>query len=213
MEETKSYPDVREDWCHMEVALDSVELSVGGWQVMQAWERPLMARLAREVTRNAGDILEIGFGMGISANEIAACGCDSYTVIEAHPRIADMARDWCERQPFPASVIEGFWQDAIEGIGQQFDGILFDTYPLSAMERGQNHFEFIPHAPALLKDSGILTLYSDETIEFRTAHMALLLASFAEVRLVRVDDLRPPDGCEYWQSSTMVIPVASRPRG
>jgi guanidinoacetate N-methyltransferase len=176
---------------------------------MQSWERPIMAAMAREVTnaRVNGDVLEIGFGMGICASEIAKRGCNSYTVIEAHPKIAAAARAWGHEQPFPVRVCEGLWQQVIDGVGQRFDGIVFDTFPLNASERGRNHFPFIPKAPALLRPGGVLTLFSDETTEFRSEHLSLLLASFSEIRLLRLDGLEPPPDCEYWSSSTMTIPV------
>ena len=37
------------------------------WEVMMDWEDPLMSASAAYVCENGGDILEIGFGMGISA--------------------------------------------------------------------------------------------------------------------------------------------------
>ena len=39
-------------------------------QVMMDWEDELMKKSAEYVCENGGDILEIGFGMGISANYI-----------------------------------------------------------------------------------------------------------------------------------------------
>jgi guanidinoacetate N-methyltransferase len=93
---------------------------------------------------------------------------------------------------------------------EQYDGILFDTYQMSRDERGRNHFPFIPVAPRLLRQGGRLTLYSDETEKFRTEHLALLLASFRDVRLVRVDGLQPPPECEYWQHEAMIMPVATK---
>ena len=41
-------------------------------QVMMSWEDNIMKASADYVCENGGDILEIGFGMGISANYIQA---------------------------------------------------------------------------------------------------------------------------------------------
>ena len=84
----KRYPINKQEWRTFKVIENKGELLIGGWQVMQSWELPLMKKLAKIVTQNGGDILEIGYGMGISAREIIKCGCKSYTVIEAHPKIA-----------------------------------------------------------------------------------------------------------------------------
>jgi len=188
------------------------ELLVGGWQVMQRWETPLMEALADEVTAAHGDVLEIGFGMGIAASAIVERGCRSYAVIEAHPEIAEIARDWASSQPVAAEVLEGFWQEVVPAIGETYDGILFDTFPMSRGERRRNHFDFIAHAPGLLRVGGVLTHYSDETIDFRPEHLRLLLEHFDEVKLKKVTGLRPAAGCEYWHDSTMVVPVARKNR-
>ena len=37
---------------------------------MMSWETPMMKKHAEVVTENGGDILEIGFGMGICSNFI-----------------------------------------------------------------------------------------------------------------------------------------------
>lgn len=206
----RSYPNSPDAWAEMPVTLTDDELLVGGWQVMQAWERPLMEILAREVTARGGDILEVGFGMGIAARRILHHGCDTYTVIEAHPVIAQMAREWADRQEVPCEVLEGTWQEIAPTLPPRFDGVLFDTYPLSREERGRNHFPFIPVAASLLALGGTFVCYSDDTVDFRSEHLALLLRSFRQVTLLRVDELEPVDGCEYWSENHMVVPVARR---
>lgn len=194
----------------MPMVLTDEELTIGEWQVMQSWERPLMEVMAKEVTATKGDILEIGFGMGISANAIMKQGCKSYTVIEAHPKVAENARNWASQTQVPARVIEGLWQEVVPNINEQYDGIFFDTYPLSEEERHRNHFSFIPLAPTLLRPHGLLTYYSDENTKFRTEHLELLLTYFSEVKLIKVSTLKPFPDCEYWQDSNMIVPVAKK---
>ena len=206
----KDYPRIPAEWVQLPAVYTDLELTIGNWQVMQAWERPLMQILANAVASSHGDVLEVGFGMGLSAQAIIDSGCRSYTVIEAHPVVAEAARAWARRQAVPARVIEGFWQDVVPSLGPDFDGILFDTYPLTAAERHCNHYPFIPIAPRLLRGDGVLTYYSDETLDFRSEHLALLLNNFADIRLLRVDGLQPFDGCEYWTTSHMVVPIARK---
>jgi spermidine synthase len=192
----------------MPASFSEQELIIGGWQVMQSWELPLMRVMAEAVTEAEGDVLEVGFGMGICANEIARRGCRSYAVIEAHPEVAISAREWGEQQSFPVTVHEGLWQEVLPSLEERYDGIVFDTFPLASEERSRNHFPFIPLAPSLLNPGGVLTLYSDETTDFRAEHLSLLLNAFADLRLIRVMGLEPPQGCEYWTEPEMVIPVA-----
>ena len=54
----------------------------GDIPVMHDAETKLMQDYAALITRNGGDILEVGFGMGISADAIISQGVKSYTVIE-----------------------------------------------------------------------------------------------------------------------------------
>ena len=54
--------------------------------VMMDWEDPLMSASAAYVCENGGDILEIGFGMGISANYIQSHTINSHTIIEKPSR-------------------------------------------------------------------------------------------------------------------------------
>ena len=53
-----------------------------GYEVMMDWETSLMKEHAKVVTENGGDILEIGFGMGICANFIQQSNIKSHTIIE-----------------------------------------------------------------------------------------------------------------------------------
>ena len=97
-------------------------------EVMMSWEDPIMRRSAEFACQNGGDILEIGFGMGIASNYIQDHGVSSHTIIELHPQIAEKARQWAADKP-SVTVIEGDWIDILPTLGS-FDGIFFDTYGL-----------------------------------------------------------------------------------
>lgn len=204
------YPKTPAEWRTLPAIFDEDELTIGGWRVMHTWERPLMVALAEAVTRTHGDVLEVGFGMAISATEIIRRGCRSYTCIEAHPAVAERARAWAQAQPVPVTVIEAFWQD-VPDLDQRFDAILFDTYPLAAEERNRNHFPFIPTAARWLRPTGLFTCYSDETTQFRAEHLHLLLKHFKHLELLRVEGLEPPPDPVCWTDTHMVVPIASRP--
>ena len=47
------------------IFLEDRILDETGAEVMMSWEKPMMKKHAEIVTENGGDILEIGFGMGI----------------------------------------------------------------------------------------------------------------------------------------------------
>ncbi|MFZ2587651.1 MAG: class I SAM-dependent methyltransferase [Alphaproteobacteria bacterium] len=196
-------------WHKEEIKFNKLGLFIGDEPVMQYWEKPLMKRLAHIVTETKGDVLECGFGLGLSASEIIKSGCKSYTVIEAHPEIAENAKVWGKKQKVKVTVINDYWQNAVKKLTKKFDAILFDTYPLSEEERSKNHYPFIPQAFKLLKKGGLLTYYSDETKSFRQEHLHILLEHYKTVTLERFD-IKPPKSCVYWGSDHMIIPIAKK---
>lgn len=198
-------------WRRKPVSFDaSGGLLIGGEQVMQEWERPLMRQLASFAARAGGRVLEVGFGLGISADYLIDAGCQEYCVIEAHPVIAQRARDWGRAQKVPVRVIEDFWQN-VDGAVDGFDAVLFDTFPMTADERSRNHFPFLGQASRFINDGGCLTYYSDETRDFRPEHLRLIFENFAHAEFVVVDGLKVPPGCDYWRADHMVLPCLSRP--
>ena len=58
-------------------------------EVMMDWEDNIMKKSAEFVSHNKGDILEIGFGMGICSDYIQAQGVNSHTIVEIHPQIIE----------------------------------------------------------------------------------------------------------------------------
>ena len=97
--------------------------------VMMDWEDPIMAAHAQYVAENGGNILEIGYGLGISANYIQSYGPKFHTIIEIHPEIANSARKWANNRE-GLSIIEGDWyktKKVIEANGP-YDGIFYDAY-------------------------------------------------------------------------------------
>ncbi len=103
--------------------------------LMHEWESSIMKKHADFVCELGGNILEVGFGMGISANFIQENGVSSHTIIELHPQIAEKAREWAADKP-NVTILEGAWEEIIptlqEGTIQitpkKFDGIFYDTY-------------------------------------------------------------------------------------
>jgi guanidinoacetate N-methyltransferase len=211
----RQFGELPADWRTETLKLNDASLDMGDHQVMQAWEDPLMKALATVATRKKGAVLELGFGMGISASHIISIGCSSYTVIEANAQIAENARQWARAQDCPVTVIEGFWQDQVSTIGK-FDGILFDTYPTNEIELSlpQHVFvePFMDVVPNLLAAGGVFTYYSNETMKIRPDHIALMLERFHTVELTVAERLAPPANCNYWQHDHMVVPALSGPR-
>jgi hypothetical protein len=95
--------------------------------VMHRGEDSLMKKFAEIGCINGGNILEIGFGMGISSNYIQSNNINSHTIIEIHPEIYEKALNWSKNKK-NVNVILGSWELIIPTLKQKFDGILHDTH-------------------------------------------------------------------------------------
>ncbi|MGM0439682.1 MAG: class I SAM-dependent methyltransferase [Chlamydiota bacterium] len=73
-----------------------------------------------------GNVLEIGFGMGYSANKIQEYQPLSHTIIENDPMVLNKAREWAKGRP-NVYIIEGSWQENLDNLGV-FDTIFCDYH-------------------------------------------------------------------------------------
>ena len=99
-------------------------------EVMMSWEDDIMEKSAEYICQSKGDILEIGFGMGICADYIQAQGVNSHTIIEIHPQIIEKLKIWADGKS-NVTIVEGDW-NSVDGLGT-YDGIFIDTF-------GDNNF-------------------------------------------------------------------------
>ena len=94
-------------------------------EIMMNWESPIMEKSAEFICHNKGDILEIGFGMGICSDYIQAQNVNSHTIIEIHPQIIERLKMWANCKS-NVTIIEGDWNN-VNGLST-YDGIFIDTY-------------------------------------------------------------------------------------
>jgi SAM-dependent methyltransferase len=205
-------PAISEEWETGPAHYSDTELLIDGQQVMQAWEQPLMEALAGAAAESHGDVLEVGFGMGISATFLQERGIRSHTIIECNRDVQRRFEEW--RRQYPAAdirMIESKWQDW-DAPESAFDSVLFDTYPtteeemLEAIEGGPIFAaRFFPTAVRVLKRGGVFTYYSDEIDSLSREHQGLLLRHFRSFSVSVVRGLRPPQDCQYWWADTMAL--------
>lgn len=195
--------------------LSSGNLTIEKQEIMQSWELPLMKKMADRVTQRGGDILEVGFGIGLSASAILARDISSYTVIESNRDIVDKFKNW--RLNYPDKdirMIHGRWQDVVGEIGE-YDGVLFDTYPESELDWYENSLNkscyaenFFPYVRALLKKSGVFTYYTGEIDSLGRNHQLKLFEIFEKIELEVCKGLEPSEDCTYWWSDRMMVVTA-----
>lgn len=189
------------------------ELLMKGFQVMQSWEAPLMKELAAVAAAGGGDVLEVGFGMGISASFIQEFGVRSHTIIEVNTGVRAFFEKWKSQYPGrDIRMVEGRWEDVADQL-PKVDGIFFDTCPLDNSEavRIERYIDpFISLAASLLRPGGVFTYYTDEMDSFSRAHQRLLLEHFSSFTLSKVDGLKPPPDCHYWWAPSMMVVKATK---
>ncbi|GMU73973.1 MAG: hypothetical protein AMXMBFR44_1720 [Candidatus Campbellbacteria bacterium] len=203
----------KEDWKKADADFTEHDLKIFGHAVMEDWETPYMKELAVIAGSRGGDVLELGYGMGISANFIQQQHIAKHIVIEANHEVANKAREFAKKAPHPVEVLEGFWEEVIDSVpDNSLGGILFDTYPLTEKELYQNHFEFFPFAYKKLKPGGVFTYYSDEIDHLSDVHMKKLQEAGFSLDKISAHTVKvsPPPDCEYWKAPTILAPVIEK---
>jgi guanidinoacetate N-methyltransferase len=208
----------RQDWKNAPAVFDEHTLRILDHPVMEDWEAPYMERLAEIATRAAGErltVLEIGFGLGLSAGYIAANQrVERHTIIEANRDVAGRARGFAGGWDGRVTVLEGLWEEVIDQVPDgSCDGILFDAYPLDESEV-QNQVHFARTAHRKLRAGGYFTYFSDEASGFRPEHIkALIAAGFSEQDISHeIVPVSPPPDCQYWKSDTIMAPIVVKRR-
>jgi len=202
---------IEDDWDNSKAEFDDSQLVIEGQQVMQDWEHPLMKAMAEIVTETHGDVLEVGFGMGISSTFIQEFGAKSHTIIECNEEVVESFNKWKEQYPEnDIRLVYGQWQDVTDQL-ESYDGVFFDTYPLSEeefIEYAIKDITFAEHffstAAEHLREGGIFTYYTNEIDSFSRRHQRLLLKYFKSYTLSKVESLHPPEDCNYWWADSMM---------
>ncbi|HBU07512.1 MAG TPA: hypothetical protein DEB09_05525 [Candidatus Magasanikbacteria bacterium] len=203
----------KKDWANAKACFSKHDLKILGEPVMEDWETPYMKDLAEVATVKGGVVLELGFGMGISANFIQEHNIKKHIIIEANKAVVKQAKKFAKKAKHKVVVLAGLWEDMIKKIpNNSLNGILFDTYPLSEVELYQNHFNFFPFAYQKLVSGGVFTYYSDEIKKFGKVHLKKLQeAGFKKKNIKsRVSKVVPPKSCEYWKAKTILVPIITK---
>tara|TARA_Y100001972_G_scaffold122862_1_gene169186 strand:+ start:222 stop:794 length:573 start_codon:yes stop_codon:yes gene_type:complete len=126
-------------------------------EVMMSWEDPLMSASAAYVCQNRGDVLEIGFGMGISAGYIQSHSINSHTIIENHPDIIPRAQAWASTKS-NVTIVTGSWYNVKDNLST-YDGLFYDTF-------GDNDIQYFSSSlSSLVKVGGVATWWNSSPEE------------------------------------------------
>jgi guanidinoacetate N-methyltransferase len=136
-------------------------LAVGEHKVMKRWETPLMKRMAVNLCAHLKRtrVMEVGFGMGISASALQSIGVERHTIVEPHPDMFGKLQAWRHRRP-SADIrpVHDYWQNRVD-LMSECDGIFFDTYASSLPSLIRENLRFLGEASKRLKPGAAVTMF------------------------------------------------------
>ncbi|MEZ5066034.1 MAG: class I SAM-dependent methyltransferase [bacterium] len=182
-------------------------------EIMEDWQVPLMKAMAGHVAGRESDVLEIGFGRGVSAEWIQRAGVRSHTIVEANPACVRRFFDpWrAAHRERDIRLVEGRWQDVVDRL-DRYDAVFFHAVPLDERELREHMIEsvtfaehFFPVAAELLRPGGTFTYLTTEIDSLGREHQRSLLRWFHSVTLTVQPIEVPADTGDAWWARTMVV--------
>ena len=196
----ESYPDISE------AALTEQE-------VLEDWQTPLMQAMADIVTEASGDVLEIGFGRGVSARMIQQGKPRSHTIVEPNAHSIETWYKPFSKQYADSSLrlLSGRWQD-VEDQFEWYDSVFFHAFPLNEeefVEHILNSVTYAEHAmeamARVLRPGGVFTYLTTEIDSLSRRHQRLLFQYFSEISLKVVPVQVPEHTRDAWWAKSMVV--------
>jgi len=181
-------------------------------QVMMEWEKPWMEACV-DALEPSGDVLEIGYGMGYSAERFHKYDIDSHTIVECHPTVIAQAEMWSEKYMDKVCIIRDVWQNVVDSLGK-YDCIFFDDYPLitenddytliqKVADSGRGEIFLHKAFDYLMKDGGRACIFLNKPESGRKLLRDRFDIKYSESSLY----VTPSKDCKYYKSNKALIPI------
>lgn len=181
--------------------------------IMEDWQQPIMQAMARYACESHGDVLEIGFGRGVSAEMIQQEGVRSHTIVEINPHsISHYFTPWRNKHADKKIILHADSWQAVEPTLPLYDAIFFHAFPLNETEFSEyvlNSVTFAEHSfPYMakhLREGGVFTYLTTEIDSLSRRHQRLLFKYFKTISF-HVETLKiPEDTRDTWWAPSMVV--------
>ena len=162
------------------------------YQTMMEWEKPYMDFLVDNLKPH-GKVLEIGFGLGFSFNQIQKYNIKSHTLIECNQQVIDKITNK------NIKIIKGYWQEVFDQL-DKYDCIFFDDAPNDKYNKKDRFNQFLIQILKHVKQGTRLTWYCDE--------LDLDLSNYPGTVEIKKFDIKIPKNCRYTKAKDfMLAPV------
>lgn len=168
-------------------------------QVMMEWEKDYMEKCI-EILNPQGNILEIGFGMGYSADKIQSYDIDSHTIIECNPDVLKKLREYKKSHP-NVIIVEGRWQDVLETCSK-YDCIFFDDYMLDNNDKDRFKKFLYQILKSHTKINSRIVCYSTTNVNY----ININCINFSNNEYI----IDIPKNCRYACGDRMFIPLITK---
>ena len=182
-------------------------------EIMEDWQIPIMQAMAEVSAAPDRDLLEVGFGRGVSADMIQNIGVKSHTIVECNDSVVERYHQWRDQYAKnDIRLLHGRWQDVTDEFGL-YDSIFFHTYALdeeeyleTAVKSATFAEHFFPTAAEHLRDGGIFTYLTNEIDSLSRAHQRAVFRHFSSFTLHKVGNLNlPTDIHDTWWANSMIV--------
>jgi len=193
-------------------------LDVNGDPVMMPWEGQIMSAHADLMS---GNVLNVGFGIGLIDGLLQKRKPSKHYIIEAHPDVhAHIKKTGWPQKP-GVEILFGRWQDAISRVPTgSLDAVFYDTHD----EGVEDFLHFALEAKRVLKPSGFLSFwnaYNAHNIFLHAVHCKAVTASLStmgfETRWRKMPVAIPEEtwkawgGVKNWYLNAYHLPVCTFP--